>query len=79
MRWAESWGESDRTCGADFPSVHSLPHMGARAAEFAAAAAGPQGEQVKIEKSFISRIVEKFTSTDEVEKLRKLIQEINNE
>ena len=76
--WAESWDNADRTCGADLPSVHSLPHMGERAAKFAASVTGPNGELTKIEPSFIGRILSVFkrTNEEEIETLRRLIREV---
>ena len=79
--WAESWGDADRTCGFDLPPIHSLPHMSERAAAFAASVQGPQGELPKIEKSLIRRALSflRRDNGDEVEKLRRMLAEVNAE
>jgi hypothetical protein len=79
--WAESWGEADRTCGADLPSAQSLPHMGERAGIFAANLIGPNGERPIVKPSMIGRILSVFTRgpEDELEKLRRMLAEVNPE
>jgi hypothetical protein len=76
--WAESWGDADRTCGGDLPSVHSLPHMSERAATFAANATGPAGELPKVEPTFIRRVADWFKTSQheaDVARLQKLISD----
>ena len=70
-------GAFDR-CG-DLPEIRSLPHMGARAAEFAARAVTPDGRPARIAPSRIGRLLARFTKTpeDEVEKLRRMLAEVN--
>jgi hypothetical protein len=63
----------------DLPSFRSLPHYSERVETFRANATGQNGERAKIEPSFLQRIVNSFTRTndDEVERLKKMLAEIN--
>ena len=67
--------------GSDVPSVRALPHMGARATEFAANVQGPNGERLVVKPSVVSRIVSAFKrdNGDEVEKLRRMLAKVNAE
>ena len=78
--WAASWESSIEHCG-DLPSIHGLPHMGERAAAFAANMTGPKGERPKIEPSFIRRVVNllKPSQETEVERLRNLVKKVLGE
>ena len=60
------------------PSVRSLPHMGQRAAEFAAGATGPNGERLVVKPSLIGRVLSVFRrdNDDELERLRRMLREV---